>query len=367
MRVLQKSYAEVNRRLIDRYYDWMVAQNFAKETKVYYFKVLRLYCDFLGSKSIAGVSHLDIRRFITRASEEGVTHDQIYKRLGILRVFYDFLKLGGVVSYVAPRFVRLRVPTWKLPPVFSEKEAERLIAAADTLRERALIEVFYGTGCRGREVRNLKIEDLNFVEKTARVIGKYEKARDVLLTDGAIDALRTYIGIREGGYVFQPWWVEQNPRVSSVRGRWYGTWRDYRNSRRYKENTIYLGRADQMSRANAERNFEAELRKINRDQPVFNRPLSEVSMSKAIRVVGLRAGLRNVCPQMLRRAFATHLYNNGVRPEIIQSLMGHVFFGTTANYVRIGASKIEKDFREAHPRGQMNVQELPTLSSAAIR
>jgi site-specific recombinase XerD len=361
----RRSFANVNRQLIDRYHEWMIAQHYAKETKLYYLKVLRLFSEYLGSKSMANVTHMEVRRYLTRSSEEGVSHDQVYKRLGILRVFYDFLKLGGVVSYVAPRFVRLRVPTWKLPPVFSEKEAERLIVAARTLRERALIEVFYGSGCRGTEVRHLRVEDLNLAEKTARVKGKYEKTRDVLLTDGAVTAIREYVGIRERGLVFRPWWADQNPRVSSVRGHWYGSWRDYRTERRFKENALLLGRQDQMSRAVAVEKFETELKKINRDRPIIERPLSEASISKAIRVVGRRAGLRGICPQMLRRAFATHLYNNGARPEIIQALMGHVFFGTTSTYVRISAGKIETSFREAHPRGQMNVQEIQSQSAIA--
>jgi site-specific recombinase XerD len=362
-----KSYAEVNQRLIDRYYEWMVAQHFAKETKIYYTKILRLFCDFLGAQSIADVTHLDVRRFIARSSEEGASHDQVYKRLGILRVFYDFLKLGGVVSYVAPRFVRLRVPHWQVPPVFSQKEAERCIAAAETLRERALVEVFYGSGFRAVEARNLKIEDLNFAEKTARVTGKYDKTRDVLLTDSAVQALRVYVGIRERGFVFQPWWMDQHPYLSNVRGRWYGTWRDYRSARRYKENSLYLGRVDSMSRTAAMARFEVQLKKINRDRPVFDRPLSNPSVCKAVREVGKRAGLNQVHPQMLRRAFATHLYNNGVRPEIIQALMGHVFFGTTKTYIRISVGKVESEFRRNHPRGQMNVPELSPEAPTAIR
>jgi integrase/recombinase XerC len=367
MSTKRKSYAEINQRLIDRYYEWMVAQHFAKETKIYYIKILRLFCDFVGAQSMTDVTHLDVRRFIARSSEEGTSHDQVYKRLGILRVFYDFLKLGGVVSYVAPRFVRLRVPNWQVPPVFSQKEAERCIAAAETLRERALVEVFYGSGFRAVEARHLKIEDLNFSEKTARITGKYDKTRDVLLTDGAVQALRAYIGIRGRGFVFQPWWMDQHPSVSSVRSRWYGTWRDYRSPRRYKENCTYLGRVDSMPRAVATTKFEAELKKINRDGPVFDRPLSNPSICKAIREVGKRAGLKEVHPQMLRRAFATHLYNNGVRPEIIQTLMGHVFFGTTKTYIRISVDKVESEFRRNHPRGQMNVPQLPTEAPTAIR
>jgi site-specific recombinase XerD len=81
----RRSYAAVNQGLIGRYYEWMEAQHYAKETKVYYLKILRLFSDFPGSRSIADVTHLDIRRFIARSSEEGTSHDQVYKRLGILR------------------------------------------------------------------------------------------------------------------------------------------------------------------------------------------------------------------------------------------------------------------------------------------
>ncbi len=363
----RKSYADVNRRLVDRYNDWMVAQHYAKETKVYYLKVLYLFCDFLGTKSMAGASHLDVRKFITRASEEGASHDQVYKRLGILRVFYDFLKLGGIVHYVAPRFIRLRVPTWKRPPVFSEREAAKLITAAETPRERALIELFYGSGCRLREVLHLKITDLNFAEKTARVVGKYAKVRDVLLTDGAVEALKVYIGIRERGFIFQPWWAEQNPHLSMLSGRWYGTWRDYRLDRRVKASTKCIGRANSMSRAAAEKKFEAFLKETNRKLPIRDRPLSAVSLSKDIRRVARRAGLRNVCAQMLRRAFATHMYDNGARPEIIQVLLGHECFGTTATYVRLSAGKVEKVFQETHPRGQMNVTKLRQQQPSIIQ
>jgi integrase len=184
------------------------------------------------------------------------------------------------------------------------------------------------------------------------------------VTEGALKALKAYIGMREKGLVFQPWWAEQNPCVSAIQGRWYGTWRDFRNGAKCQDNCLLLGPEDQMSRATAERKFEAELKRINLNLPETTRPLTEVAMSKAVRTVGVRAGLKNVCPQMLRRAFATHLYNNGARPEIIQALMGHVFYSTTANYVRISAGKVEKHFRQAHPRGQMHVQDLPQNAPA---
>ena len=127
----------------------------------------------------------------------------MYRSLGVLRLFYDFLNLGGVVSYVAPRFVKLRRPWWNSLAPLNESQVQRLISAARTVRERALVGFFYATGCRLNEARGLKVEDLDLDARTARVVGKFGKARLVLLTKNAARALRGYIRDRESGFVFR--------------------------------------------------------------------------------------------------------------------------------------------------------------------
>ena len=123
--------------------------HYAKTTQIWYRKIIGQYIEFVGEKSVATATHFDIRRYIARVSENGASLNTVYRDLGVLRLFYDFLNLGGVVHYVAPRFIKLRRPCKKnsLRPL-SEWQVQRIISATRTPRERALIEVFYATGCR---------------------------------------------------------------------------------------------------------------------------------------------------------------------------------------------------------------------------
>src|SRR5579862_9305768 len=143
-----RSSAYHNRQLAKRYDDWMTALHYAQNTKIYYRKVLGKFNQFLGKRPTTSVTHVEIREFLTQISNYGATLATTYRYLGVLRRFYDFLNLGGVVSYVPPRLVRMpRVQKTDLPWL-TEAQVKRLIEATRTKRERALLEFVYSTGCR---------------------------------------------------------------------------------------------------------------------------------------------------------------------------------------------------------------------------
>ena len=122
-----RSYARFNRRLAKQYDQWMVAMHCAKTTQILYRRTITRYIEFVGDKSIASANHFDIRHYIAQASENGATLNSVYRDLGVLRLFYDFLNLGGLVHYVAPRFVKLRRPWTHNPRPLSESQVQRLI------------------------------------------------------------------------------------------------------------------------------------------------------------------------------------------------------------------------------------------------
>lgn len=122
-----RSYARFNRRLAKQYDQWMVAMHCAKTTQILYRRTITRYIEFVGDKSIASANHFDIRHYIAQASENGATLNSVYRDLGVLRLFYDFLNLGGLVYYVAPRFVKLRRPWTHNPRPLSESQVQRLI------------------------------------------------------------------------------------------------------------------------------------------------------------------------------------------------------------------------------------------------
>jgi site-specific recombinase XerD len=129
------SYANFNRALAKRYDDWMIALHYTESTRRYAQRVLLRFRNFLARRSISHVTHLEVRDFLTHISAYGATLETAYRHLGVLRRFYDFLNLGGVVSYVPPRLVRMkRIKTTHLRTL-SESEIKRLLAATRTKRE----------------------------------------------------------------------------------------------------------------------------------------------------------------------------------------------------------------------------------------
>src|ERR1700722_13806072 len=131
---------QLNKQLARRWKQWLVALHYADHTRDQHMKSVYLFLDYLGKRPVPGVTHLEVRRFISFLSNRGATLETVYRHLGVLRIFYDFLNLGGIVSYVAPRLVRLRPPRRQPGPLLSEPEIIRLIAASRTPREKALVE-----------------------------------------------------------------------------------------------------------------------------------------------------------------------------------------------------------------------------------
>jgi integrase/recombinase XerD len=347
-----RSYARFNRGLVRQYHKWMIAMHYARVTQTVYLKALRRYIDFLGNRSVARADHADIRLFIARASEDGATLNTVYRYLGILRQFYDFLNLGGVVDYVAPRFVRLRVPWRNRPSTLTEAQVRRLISFAQTPREKALVEFLYSSGCRLSESIHLKIEDIDFPARQARVRGKLGKIRLVLLAESASQALQAYIGSRASGYVFEPDYPEQRGHLAVQEGQWKSKWREtrQRDGLRIQRHKV-LGSAARISPLEAKRKHEALMATLDLSRPQRVRPLSKVVVQHLIGKIARRAGLRDVTPHTFRRTFATHLHENGASLEVIRALLGHVWIQTTLRYAQIGPDGLRKSFERCHPLG----------------
>jgi integrase/recombinase XerD len=350
-----RSHTAFNQKLVRRWDQWMVVQHYSVGTKYVYKQTLRLFVNFLGDKSITDVIHLDIRRFLLRLSEEGVSLICARKHLVSLRRFYDFLNLGGLVNYVAPRLVAIRQTAHKIPPHLSEEEIRGLISVAQTLRERALVECFYSTGCRITELRCMKIQDVDLNARNARITGKYGKTRVVLLTDSAAKALRSYIADRKIGYVFQQDYRVQTGTFAKSSGAWVARWRDHANQTPgYTYTRKYLGSCALVSRERAKAKFDELVAGVCLARPKRNAPLTSTSVGNILRRLARRAGMKRATAHMLRHSFATHLYENGADLMVIQTLLGHVEMQTTAHYARSSAFKLIETFDRCHPFGSQH-------------
>lgn len=347
-----RSSANFNGRLAKRYDDWMTALHYTQNTKTYNQKVVGKFHRFLGSRSTTDVTHVEIRQFLTHISDYGATLETTYRYLGVLRRFFDFLNLGGVVSYVPPRLVRMKVVKRMDLPMLSEPQVKRLIAATETKRERALLEFVYSTGCRTQETARVRLQDLDFESSSVRLHGKFGKTRPAFLTPSASAALRAYVGDRKSGYVFQEDRPPQHSGISAVDGYWVATWVDYGKRSpcgKFSKRIVNLGRIDSVSFRDAEEKLKTALLGVNLTRPLPDRPLTSAALQYVLDKVGLRAGFKNIGIHMLRRSFATHLYDHGVTVEVIQKLLGHVYLGTTLGYVRLSTTHMARAIDRNHP------------------
>lgn len=327
----------------------MLIQQYAPGTVTRRRRTIQLFIESLNGKLLTDATHMDVRRFIAQLAEKGVTLAYANDYLTSLRTFYDFLNLGGMVGYVPPRLVRIRNARRKPPDVLSETDVLRLIRACKSRRDRAYVEFCYGTGCRPGEMRTLKIEDVDFAARIARVKGK-SGIRVVPFGRRAGHALRDYVQQRQRGYVFQADYPIQKGAFYKDGGNWVGIWRDY-GKQNSKQEQVLLGRVGGMSDAEVKAKFRTVLKGVRLDRPERTKPFSQTAAGRFMKILGSRAGLKqHVHPHILRHSFATHLLNRGADVRVIQQLLGHARLESTATYTHVSTTMMAKTIQKYHPR-----------------
>lgn len=283
-----------NAKLIERFVDVDCRlANLAPKTRSQNRRGLSVFMEFLGEQSAKDehVNRRTIREFIGEQLDKGASAMAIHRYLSVLRSFYRSLILAGVRKDNPAMFIRGPKCRRTLPRVLSEPEIEQLIAAAESPRDHAILEVLYASGLRRQELANLQLEDLNLKKGTLFVRrGKGSKDRLAMLNVKAVQALRAYIGDRRTGPVF-----------IGTRG-----------------------------------------------------PLSASSVARVVSCTAKRIGLPGVHAHTLRHAFATHLYNRGTDIRYVQELLGHKFISTTQIYTHVAIDNLKQTFEQCHPHGGGN-------------
>ena len=220
-----------------------------------------------------------------------------------VRGFHRFLVLEGVARVDPAGEVRPPSAPRRLPKAIAVTEVERLLDAADLggtaagLRDRALLEVLYGSGARISEAVGLDVDDLDLTRGLVRLRGKGGKERIVPIGGPAVAAVEAYL-------------VRVRPDLAR-RGR--GTPAVFCNLRG--------GR------------------------------LSRQSAWAVLQVAAERAGLAaHVSPHTLRHSFATHLLEGGADVRVVQELLGHASVTTTQIYTKVTADTLREVYAAAHPR-----------------
>ena len=345
-----KASRGLNEELVRRFSRWLFALNYSSCVLDKYPRTVRRFSAFLYPRKVLKVTHFDVQEFLAYSAAKGQTPKLVREQLYALRVFFDFLNLGGLVKWVPPRVVRMRPLQRHIPSVLTKWQIDKVLGAACTEYERALVELLYGTGCRTGELRLMRIEDIDFQYRRIRVTGK-TGIRFLLFTAPAARALRTYIGDRKSGFVF----IEQKPQqrirpMRTPKGQWQCSWKVYDESGFcISTRRRFIGARMRMDYWAAMRHFSKLAKGDNLIRPLGVRPLCHSTIQKSVHLIGLRVGLR-ITPYSFRHAFATHLLDNGANLRVIQDLLGHRSIRSTEVYTHVSKRQLQLTFEECHSR-----------------
>jgi site-specific recombinase XerD len=362
------TYLELNLDLVKGLDKWLMVQNFSPHTRVGYCAYVRQFAVFIGQASLLEVKRDHIAGFLRYLQEfRHFKPASLEAAIFSLRKFYTFLNMGGVVQ----RGPMLTIPNRKLPKrlpdALSESQIRQLLAAADTPRDLAVLELFYASGVRKAELSALDCQDVYFdVDGNGGSVnvahGKGDKQRSVIIGKYAAKALRAYLEGRTSGPLFLTRRREQQGSVqfndTHKKTYWTGWWADWehlpngkwKRHQRYK----YLGTVAELPTREAAK--AAMLRFIEK-QPGAKHPgnhakrLGLKAVERIVKKAARKAGLGDIHPHQLRHSFATHLRDHGTDLLYIARLLGHTSLVATQKYMHVSIPELLKIHRKFHPGG----------------
>ncbi|CAN5590013.1 tyrosine recombinase XerC [soil metagenome] len=247
-----------------------------------------------------------LRRYVAHMSERGLARRSIARKTSALRSMLRWAQLHGLIDtnpaddLAAPKLDK------PLPRVLKASEAAWLCELPPDddpvgIRDRAVLEVLYGSGLRVSELCGLDLDDMDLAENHVTVMGKGRKERRVPLSDPAGRALGSYLDAR----------VSLSERAGETRGM-------------SDRHALFLN--------------------------VRGTRLGPRSVRRILDRYVDAEGARHVNPHALRHSFATHLLDNGADLRAVQELLGHESLATTQIYTHVSTERLRTVYEQSHPR-----------------
>jgi integrase/recombinase XerD len=308
-------------RAVRTYLDHLaVERGLAVNTLSSYRRDLRRYLDHLagvGVDDLDRVTEQTVADFLVRLREGDADHAPLSstsaaRTVVAVRGFHRFALADGLASADPAGGVKPPTPTKRLPKALPLSDVEAILEVAGepgttlALRDRALLEVLYGTGARISEAVGLDVDDLDTVDAVVKLHGKGGKERIVPIGSYALEAVDAYL----------------------VRGR---------------PELVATGNVSTGSTTRAGALF------LNARGGRLSRQSAWAILVKAADRAGVTA---DVSPHTLRHSFATHLLDGGADVRVVQELLGHASVTTTQIYTLVTVDSLREVFASAHPRAR---------------
>lgn len=257
--------------------------------------------------SWAGVDRLAIRGWMGACQKRGLSKRSMARMLSAVRSFYRFLNVHHGLEVNPARAAATPKLEKRLPGYLDRQAIDRLFELAETRagegtlparRNRAMLELFYGTGLRLSELVSLDVDDVDLVAEQMRVRGKGKRERLLPVGRAAVAAVRGYL-----------------PKRDQV----------MREAKAPDRRALFV----------SERGRRLTPRAV---QLVVRGFLDAVSDGQ------------DVSTHSLRHSFATHLLDAGADLRAVQELLGHASLSTTQIYTHTSVERLKKVYHQAHPR-----------------
>lgn len=273
---------------IKMYVDAKRLEGLSELTLEGYYRELMIF-EFHVQKPTSRITTMDIRQYLS--TREDVQNSTLSTKLSIIKSFFVWLVDEEIVLRNPARKIKSPKQPKRLPKAFSQEELEKLREACFDTRERALVEVFYSTGCRMSEVSNMLRKDIDWSKQSTRVIGKGDKERIAYLNDKAVFHLKKYLDECEYG-------ENDSPYVFSTGVRPF-------------------------------------------------RQLSNAAIGSLIKKIAARTDIKeSVHAHRFRHSMATHALSSGMELVDLQMLLGHEKADTTLRYAHVSEDRKQQAHRK---------------------
>ena len=247
------------------------------------------------------ISKDNIHSYLKNCYEKNANSKTVAHKLTAIKNFHKYLKMFENNTDNPSEFIDRPKTTKTLPHSLTFKEVNTLLDiplnTPFDYRNKAMLELMYGSGLRVSELINLTLYDFDFNNDIIRIKGKGSKERIVPMNDIEVYYIKEYLNVRS-----------------------------LLIKKKQSDYLFLNSRGEKISRQG------------------FFKNLKEI-----LKVKGLN---QNISPHSLRHSFATHLLNGGADLRSIQMLLGHSSISTTKIYTHISNDKIKKDYINYHPRAK---------------
>ena len=253
---------------------------------------------------LGSIDRRHLRRYVAFLSEKKFARRTIARKVSSIRSFLRWAVLHGFIAVSPAEDLGVPKLDRPLPKALRAGDAARLLSTppADEptgIRDRAILELLYGSGLRVAELCALDVDDLDLRRGAVIVTGKGRKQRQVPIGDTAAAALRAYLGEVRASF------MQQQDKQSDSAAL-------FLNSR--------------------------------------GRRLGQRSVRSSLQRYAAADGLPHVSPHSLRHSFATHLLDGGADLRAVQELLGHENLATTEIYTHVSTERLRTVYEQSHPR-----------------